>query len=232
MSPQVARRRVAGALLIAATAVTGCGQRASPGSQEVARDGSPAVIPSSSQSPDVLEVRDWVLQTGDSDGLPFFIIDKRRARMYVFDAAGRRQADAPVLLGAARGDHTVEGIGERRLSEIRPEEKTTPAGRFLAQRGQNLRREDVVWVDYEAAVSIHRIRATDPRERRHERLASPTALDNRISYGCINVPADFYDSVVVPAFSHGRVLVYILPETRPAAELFGIPGDRMLQARR
>jgi hypothetical protein len=48
-------------------------------------------------------------------------------------------------------------------------------------------------------------------------------LDNRISYGCINVPAKFYDAVVVPAFTGTVGIVYILPETKPLKAAFGIP---------
>jgi hypothetical protein len=106
---------------------------------------------------------------------------------------------------------------------VRLHERTTPAGRFLGERGRNTRGEDVVWVDYEAAVSIHRVRAADPRERRLERLASATAGDNRISYGCINVPAAFYDAHVRPVFAARPAMIYILPEVRSAREVFGPP---------
>ena len=103
-----------------------------------------------------------------------------------------------MLLGLAHGDDSVPGIGERQMSEIRPEERTTPAGRFVSEPGRNLQGEDIVWIDYDAAVSMHRVRATNPAERRLERLASPGVDDNRISYGCINVPADFYDAHLKP----------------------------------
>jgi hypothetical protein len=76
-------------------------------------------------------------------------------------------------------------------------------------------------VDYEAAVDIHRVVTNKPEERRLERLATPTPVDNRISYGCINVPAQFYERVVRPAFTDTDGVVYVLPETRPAREYFG-----------
>jgi hypothetical protein len=41
---------------------------------------------------------------------------------------------------------------------------------------------------------------TDPKERRAERLATPSPLDNRISYGCIKVSAAFFEIVVSAAF--------------------------------
>jgi hypothetical protein len=63
-----------------------------------------------------------------------------------------------VLLGLARGDVSVPGIGERKISDINPHERTTPAGRFISEPGRNLSGEDIVWVDYDAAVSMHRVR--------------------------------------------------------------------------
>jgi hypothetical protein len=47
------------------------------------------------------------------------------------------------------------------------------------------------------------------------------AQTNRISYGCINVPAKFFDTVVSPAFTGTKGIVYVLPETRPRREIFG-----------
>ncbi|RDH97569.1 L,D-transpeptidase [Caldimonas thermodepolymerans] len=169
----------------------------------------------------VQQVAHAVVRSGDAQGMAFAIVDKTGARLHVYDALGRVQGTAPVLLGLARGDHSVPGIGERRMSEIRPHERTTPAGRFVAEHGRNVQGEDIIWVDYEAAVSMHRVRATNPRERRLERLASPTIADNRISYGCINVPADFYDRVLKPTFRARHAVVYVLPETRPVHEVLG-----------
>lgn len=158
--------------------------------------------------------------TQDSQGLPFAIVDKKNARVFVFGADGVLQGASPVLLGLAQGDESVPGIGERKLSDIRPEERTTPAGRFVSEPGLNLQGEDIVWVDYGAAVSMHRVRTHNKSERRLERLASATAQDNRISYGCINVPAAFYDIYVKPVFGRARGVIYVLPETQPARAYF------------
>jgi hypothetical protein len=171
---------------------------------------------------DVLEVADWSARSGDNGGKPFVVVDKRNARVFVFDGRGSPVASAPVLLGAARGDDSVPGIGERRIGDILPHERTTPAGRFVGEAGRNLQGEDIVWVDYDAAVSMHRVRATNPRERRLERLATPTTADNRISYGCINVPADFFDRHLSPMFAQrSTAMIYVLPETRPLRQVFG-----------
>ena len=61
---------------------------------------------------------------------------------------------------------------------------------------------------------------SNPKERRLQRLSTPTPLDNRISYGCINVPAKFFENVVHPAFTGTNGIVYVLPETRLPRALF------------
>lgn len=167
-------------------------------------------------------VADWVVDSGDNRTLPFAIVDKTDARVFVFDAHGLLRGAAPVLLGLARGDDSVPGIGDRPLSSIRPEERTTPAGRFVAVLDRNLRGKKILWVDYDGAISMHPVIATKPEERRLQRLASPTPLDNRISYGCINVPAKFFEKVVRPAFTGTNGIVYVLPETRLPGEVFAL----------
>jgi hypothetical protein len=174
-----------------------------------------------SPSAAVRTVGDWVVRTKDNQSMPFMVIDKRRARLYVFEAGGRLQGTAPVLLGLARGDHTVPGIGDKPLKDIKDDERTTPAGRFVAERGRNLHGDDIIWVDYDAAVSMHRVRSVGPGERRLERLASPTAADNRISYGCINVPVAFFDQVIDRVVTGSRAVVYVLPDVQPLPEVFG-----------
>lgn len=170
-------------------------------------------------SPQARQVAGWALATRDHGRGHLVIVDKRQARVYVLSPAGRLLGAAPALLGLARGDDTVPGIGTRPLAGIRPHERTTPAGRFIPEPGINLGGEDIVWVDYEAAVSMHRVRATVKAERRLQRLASPTPDDNRISYGCINLPVRFYERVLVPAVRAGAV-VYVLPDTRALGDVF------------
>lgn len=173
----------------------------------------------------------WVVHAGDnhtgenlagnSRKLPFAIIDKKDARVFVFDANGQLRGASPVLLGMGRGDVAIPGIGDRELSTIAARDRTTPAGRFVASLGTDSHGEDVLWVDYEGAVALHRVITTNPKERRLHRLATATPDDNRISFGCINVPVAFYEGVVRPAFEATYGIVYVLPETRAARDLFG-----------
>lgn len=167
------------------------------------------------------KLADWVVDSADNGKLPFMIIDKVQARVFVFDAQGQLRGAASALLGLAIGDHTVPGIGQRKLSSIRPEERTTPAGRFVASLDRDVHGQEVLWVDYDSALSLHRVVTGQPKERRAERLATPSPLDNRISFGCINVPVKFYEQVVSPSFTGTNGIVYILPETRSAREVFG-----------
>lgn len=175
-------------------------------------------------SADARAVADWVARSGDAKALPFVVIDKRAARVFVFDSHGRLRGAASALLGLGTGDDSVPGIGQRKLATITPAERTTPAGRFQASLGHDFE-QDILWVDYEAALSLHRVIVGAPRDRRAERLASPSPLDNRISYGCINVPAAFYDSVVAPAFAGTVGIVYILPESKPLRAVFAMPAE-------
>jgi hypothetical protein len=166
-------------------------------------------------------VANWVVATADAKKHAFVVVDKKDARVYVFGPDGKLRDSAPALLGAARGDDSFPGIGDKPLDAVLPEEKTTPAGRFVAEPGLNANHEDVVWVDYDAAVSMHRIRPLVAQERRLERLASLTTDDNRISFGCINLPVSFYENVLSPAVrSHGAV-IYVLPDVKSVHEVFG-----------
>lgn len=174
-----------------------------------------------SVSPQATHVADWVVDSGDNQGMPFMIVDKVHAKVLMFHADGRLQGAAPALLGLARGDDSVPGIGERKLSTIRPEERTTPAGRFVASLARDIHGQEMLWVDYATAISLHRVVKGTPSEQRAQRLNSATPDDNRVSYGCINVPVNFYGKVVSPAFTGTNGVVYVLPETRSAREVFG-----------
>jgi hypothetical protein len=176
-------------------------------------------------SPDVRYMAQWVAKSGDNAGMPYVIIDKVNARVFVLDAGGHLKGTAPALLGMVAGDGSVAGIGDQKLSAIRPESRTTPAGRFVASVGRDLHGQDIVWIDYPTALAMHRVVKGTPSERRAQRLESATSRDNRISYGCVNVPVSFFEKVVGPAFAHSNGVVYILPELSPVRDMFGGDAD-------
>lgn len=164
-------------------------------------------------------VMDWIAATGDNRFHPYIIVDKKGARAFLFSAKGKLLGDAPVLIGIASGDDATPGVGQKSLSEIGPAEKTTPAGRFLARFGLAAGRQQVLWVDYTTSVALHMIPTGKPKERRRARMLSPTIEDNRITFGCINVPIKFYGSIR-PLFLKKGGYVYVLPDTKRLEEVF------------
>lgn len=173
----------------------------------------------------VRAVARWAVAERDARGLPFAIVDKKDARLYVFAASGRLLGATSALIGAAAGDESAPGIGSRPSSAIAPHERTTPAGRFVSEPGRNLAGDAVVWVEYETGVAIHRLRPAPAWQRREQRLASARPSERRISLGCIVVAEAFYDDVVAPTLGARRGIVYVLPDTRSLASVFGRPSS-------
>jgi hypothetical protein len=169
----------------------------------------------------VREIAGQAVAMHDNHALPFIVVDKIGAAAFVFDAHGSLLGAAPVLLGLAVGDDPAPGIGQRPLSAIGRDERTTPAGRFVAALDRNIEGNEVLWVDYDNAISLHPVVKGSAGDHRAARLASATPADNRISYGCINVPPRFFHELVAPLFRPGGGIVYVLPETRPARSVFG-----------
>ena len=120
------------------------------------------------------------------------------------------------------------GVGSKDLSKIGPAERTTPAGRFVARYGQAAGGQTVLWVDWSTSVALHAVVTGNRRERRLERLLSPSPVDNRITFGCINVPTNFYNEKVRPLFRRTGGVVYVLPDTKPLETVF--PGVLVHQA--
>lgn len=167
------------------------------------------------------EVLHWIAANGDAGGKPYAVVDKKQARIFVFEADGRLRGTSAALIGATPGDHSVPGVGARaQVGAVRADERTTPAGRFKASPGTNLDGEHVVWADYASAFAIHRVRPGRAYQARLSRLASASAGDNRVSLGCVVVPVSFYEEVVRPVLGRSHSIVYVLPETRSFEGLF------------
>lgn len=184
---------------------------------------SAAAAQLSDVTPAALAVANWAKSTGDHGGRPIMVIDKSAAAVFLYDGSGQLLGMAPVLIGSAIGDDSAPGIGNREIHEIKPEERTTPAGRFLTRLGPALGKyRRVLWVSHELSIAMHPVITASPREQRKMRLNSPSPADNRITYGCINVSADFYRKMVEPLFAETAGIAYVLPETKQLAEV--IPG--------
>ena len=172
-------------------------------------------------SADAREVAAWVQASDDAAGMPYLIVDKKAARLFVFEADGRLIAATPVILGAAVGDASTPGVGERaQTGTLTLQDRTTPAGRYVTQPGRNNHGEHVVWLDYEEALALHRLRPGRSYKTRAARLASSQPEERRLSLGCVVVPVQFYLDVVQPLLGSRSGVVYVLPETQSARELF------------
>ncbi|HYC46415.1 MAG TPA: L,D-transpeptidase [Burkholderiales bacterium] len=165
-------------------------------------------------------IADWAVHSGDNGRLPFIIVDKVNAKAFAFDAKGRLLKTTPVLLGMGIGDTFAPGVTSMDMGQTQPWQRITPAGRYLAEEGRDLKGQSVLWVDYDNAIAIHRMPTKNTAQRRPERMKSDNPADHRITYGCINVPGAFYDQVVRKHFIRKGGIVYVLPDTAPLKSVF------------
>ena len=119
----------------------------------------------------VTQVTNWVIASGDNGGVPFMVIDKVAAKVFVFDAEGQLLGITPALIGVTPGDESAPGVGDRELSAIKLEDRTTPAGRFVAKFGTASGNRKVLWVDYSTALSLHAV------VRRDQEGTAPAAAE-------------------------------------------------------
>jgi hypothetical protein len=207
-------------LALALIAPSAAGARTLQAEPELVPSAAPVEAPLT-PSAATLRVADWIAASGDNRALPYAIIDKATASLFLLDAKGNALGAVPVLLGIALGDDATPGVGSKKLGEIGPAEKTTPAGRYLAKFGLAAGRQKVLWVDYANSVAIHPIPPDASKvEQRRERMLSPAADDNRITFGCINLPKAFYAKVLRPLFQKKGGYVYVLPDAKPLETVF------------
>jgi hypothetical protein len=174
-----------------------------------------------SASAEVQAVQQWIAASKDNAGLPFIVVDKTNARVYAFTPYAQLKATAPILLGAGVGDKVLVSP-DAPMSAIPPQKRITPAGRYVSKLAVDPHAKKVILsIDAANLISLHIVAQGTPAQRRAERLASVSSEDNRISFGCINVPPGFFTTVVDPDFRPGKGVVYILPEQTTAAQLFG-----------
>ena len=156
-----------------------------------------------------------VLASADHGGLPFAVVDKKAATLTVFRGDGQFVGATPVLLGQTAGDQAVPGVGRRaQRGLLRSGDRITTAGRFASEPGHNREGEAIVWIDYDSALAIHRLRTDPSQHDRALRLASADPAARRVSAGCVVVPAAFYDAVVAPVLGRGRGVIYVMAEGR------------------
>jgi len=55
-------------------------------------------------------------------------------------------------------------------------------------------------------------------------LSDDSVADNRICYGCSNVPVPFYDRHVQTAFANSQAIIYVLSDEKSVQAVFGRYG--------
>ncbi len=171
-------------------------------------------------SPQARQMADWVVSRHDNGRLPFVVLDKHNATLYAFRADGVALESTNVLLGQSRGDDTFPGIGNVPIAQVKPYQRTTAAGRFVTRPGLDEDHTDVVWLDYDAALAMHRVINKVKSEHRLTRIVSKDPNVRRISWGCINIPIDFFDRRISPVFGKHTGIAYVIPETKTFDEVF------------
>lgn len=196
-----------------------CGTVVSVAAGAATTEAGSGSVPLAADAQDALH---WVMRQADHRGRPFAIVDKKQARIHVFEPSGVRIGAVSVLIGMTPGDRdAVANLGERSIASLRPAERITPAGRFDSEPGHNDKGEANVWFDYDAALAIHRLRPAPSHERRPQRLASTDPAERRITYGCVIVPVTFFEEVIAPTLGRRRGVVYVLPEQGSLPAMLG-----------
>jgi len=151
----------------------------------------------------------------------FMVADKPNGMMHIFKEDGSHALSDPTLYGKDKGD-VMEAV-----SSLKGGAKITPAGKFTLQSkpSEYAGKQMLVLVeskDSTGYIAIHAADTSDVSENRLGRLDTPTAEDNRVSYGCINTKHDtFVDKIVPNIGSLDGGLIFVLPETAEAtAEMF------------
>jgi hypothetical protein len=154
-------------------------------------------------APNVQKVVDWIASQNRASEVSL-VLDPASGKMLVLKG-GKIVADAPALFGEL-GVQVVNGDYGR---------KATPAGKFALKQvndseyGTTL--EFLRPGDGSGYYAVHRVYLGDPKERREQRLASPSGADNNISFGCVNVSNDFYDNTLAKFDYSGSAYAYMLP---------------------
>lgn len=154
------------------------------------------------------------------------VMDKARGEILVVDQ-GNVVMRSPALYG--------KGVGENEGAD----KNVTPAGIFALREYRDRHYDGGRVLAFICKPSmcyiIHPTWNGVPSERRNQRLATATPVDNAISNGCINVPYDFYrrmsDYLQSRAVTQGGVTslprLVVLPENQDLAatrQILGISG--------
>lgn len=154
---------------------------------------------------------DNIVRTNDNVGRNIVIADKKAGMLYLTDPTGKVINTTPALFGKSASDsQRTDGATGAGRYDLSYEQANIPQAGY---RGS----AQVFDRDGDNMFAIHRV-VPVKGENRDGRLASPTGTDNRITHGCINVPAAFYDRHLD---GDANAVLYVLPETQAGQAALG-----------
>jgi len=156
--------------------------------------------------------------TAKASGKGFIVADKPNGMMHVFKADGSMLVQDSALYGKDIGDV------ESKVSSLQGGAKITPAGKFTLVASQDDSYAGGITLDLaetasegNGVIAIHAAYLGDPKENRLGRLASPSAQDNRISYGCVNTTHDTFLKSILPNIDTlNGGMIFVLPDAQTA----------------
>jgi hypothetical protein len=151
----------------------------------------------------------------------FMVADKPNGMLHIFKEDGSHALSDPTLYGKDTGD-VMEAV-----SSLEGGAKVTPAGKFTlkARASTYAGGQELILVeskDYTGYIAIHAADTSTPSENRLGRLDTPTAADNRVSYGCINTKHDTFVNEIAPNIANlDGGMVFVVPDAQEqAAQMF------------
>lgn len=149
---------------------------------------------------------------------PFAIVDKENGKMHLLDKYGQLIKTMPVLTGAEKGD--AENTSDPQSDS--PKGGTTPYGKYEVTKkfgkesgylegGMHI--DQILNDDSTKLLTNLAIHQIYPKEfeKRYKAMQTPSPLDNRMSWGCINVTKEDLNNYINPYFEIGSK-VHVLPE--------------------
>lgn len=161
--------------------------------------------------------RNIYLYACDSIKESYLMIDKPTATMYVIGENKNLIASFPILLGKTKGE--TPNMADA-YSDV-ASNATTPAGKFKLGKmadSQNVIKEDsilykgrIISILGTNDIALH---STYPGEftKRTQALNTPTTIDNRMSWGCINISPNNFNKIIKPNFNKGNQWIFITPD--------------------
>jgi hypothetical protein len=172
-------------------------------------------------SPTAQSVYEAMAPVAMKSGKWFMVADKPNGMLHIFKEDGSHALSDPTLYGKDTGD-VMEAV-----SSLKGGAKITPAGKFTlkARPSTYAGGQELILVeskDYTGYIAIHAADTSDASENRLGRLNTPTAADNRVSYGCINTKHDTFINEIAPNIANlDGGMVFVVPDAQEqAAQMF------------